>query len=137
MRYTLDNKIINIPDKEIVTSMKMLGLTKDEAIQMYLDDNGYTENEEQILLDNSASEVKINHEARVKKERKQSKPRVYVNSDEKIIIYNQIKDLLSTIAKETGGTIEVLKNEKLLQITFPHNNRPIKIDIIQSRAPKG
>lgn len=137
MRYTLDNKIINIPDKEITTSMKMLGLTKDEAIQMYLDDNGYTENEEQILLDNSASEIKINHEAREKKERKQTKPRVYINTDEKVLIYNKIKELLSTIAEEAGGSVEVLKNEKLLQITFPHNNRPIKIDIIQSRAPKG
>lgn len=136
MKYTFDGKTINIPDKEITNSMKMLGLTKDEAIQLYLDDNGYTENDEQVLLDNSAKEVKINHEARVTKERKQTKPRSYVNSDEKNLVVEQINTLLNKIALDTGGSVDVLTKGKLFQIKFPNSDRPIKVDIIQARPPK-
>ena len=40
-----EKKSINIPDEEIEKSMKILELTKEEAIQMWLDDNDYTTNE--------------------------------------------------------------------------------------------
>ena len=40
MKYTLKNgKVVNIPDKEIEQSMKVLELTKEEAIEMWLEDN--------------------------------------------------------------------------------------------------
>ena len=47
MRYTLPNgKNVNIPDEEIKKSMKALDLTKEDAIQMWLEDNDYEVNEE-------------------------------------------------------------------------------------------
>lgn len=47
MRYTLENgKTINIPDKEIENHMKILELSKEEAIQLWLEDNEYEINEE-------------------------------------------------------------------------------------------
>ena len=45
MRYNLNGKNINIPDADIERSMKSLELTKEEAIQMWLEDEGYLENE--------------------------------------------------------------------------------------------
>ena len=45
MRYNHNGKLINIPDKEIQNFMVTLDLTEQEAIEMYLDDNGYTTNE--------------------------------------------------------------------------------------------
>ena len=44
MKYQVGNKIVNIPDAEIKNFMKSLDLTKEEAIQMWLEDNGYEEN---------------------------------------------------------------------------------------------
>ncbi len=45
MRYDFNGKTINIPDAELEKSMKLLGLSKEEAIEMYLEDEGYLENE--------------------------------------------------------------------------------------------
>lgn len=38
MVYDLKGKKIKIPDEEIQKNMKILDLTEDEAIQMYLED---------------------------------------------------------------------------------------------------
>lgn len=139
MKYTLDNgKVINIPDEEITKGIELLGLSKDESIQMYLDDNGYTENDEQIALDDIASNVKIDHDARAVREprKKPTAPRTYVNSKEKNIVYNRIKECVETIASEHGGSVEVLNEGKLILLNLPTTNRPIKIDVIQARPPK-
>jgi hypothetical protein len=59
MKYTLENgKVINIPDSEIKAHMKNLDLTEDEAIQLYLEDEGYLDNEELEELDSKAKKVK-------------------------------------------------------------------------------
>ena len=52
MKYTLPNgKNINIPDSEIKSHMANLQLTEEEAIQLYLEDEGYLDNEELEELD--------------------------------------------------------------------------------------
>jgi len=59
MKYQLnDKKTINIPDKEIKKSMEILDLTEEEAIQMYLEDEGYIKNEEVERLTKKAKENK-------------------------------------------------------------------------------
>ena len=45
MKYNLNGKIINISDAELAKNMKALDISKDEAIQMFLEDEGYLENE--------------------------------------------------------------------------------------------
>ena len=40
MIYNFNGKNINIPDKEIEKAMKSLELTKEEAIEMWLEDEG-------------------------------------------------------------------------------------------------
>ena len=45
MTYNLNGKNIRIPDAEIDKSMKLLGISHDEAVQMWLEDEGYLENE--------------------------------------------------------------------------------------------
>lgn len=61
MNYTLTTgKTIRIPDDEITKNMKILGISQDEAIQMYLEDNDYEINEEQAALDAKAkANVKV------------------------------------------------------------------------------
>ena len=40
MTYNLNGKNIRIPDAEIDKSMKLLGISHDEAVQMWLEDEG-------------------------------------------------------------------------------------------------
>ena len=70
MKYDFNGKTINIPDAELEKSMKLLGLSKEEAIEMYLEDEGYLENEEVEELTKKAKANKINHEAKADKPRK-------------------------------------------------------------------
>ena len=45
MTYNLNGRVIRIPDADIEKSMKLLKLSHDEAVQMWLEDEGYLENE--------------------------------------------------------------------------------------------
>ena len=75
MIYELPNgKKIRIPDEEIKANMR-LGISEAEAIQLWLEDEGYEENEEQNELDKKAKDNRITatiHQARAEttKERK-------------------------------------------------------------------
>jgi hypothetical protein len=134
MKYTLKNgKSVNIPDKEIEKSMKALDLTKEEAIEMWLEDNDYEVNEEQVALDEKAKKVKINHGASAidKTEQKEKKPRVVKISDEKQALFSEI---LSNLQDVYGENVQIVKENKLLTVKI--GAKTFKIDLIEQRPPK-
>ena len=134
MKYQLKNgKSVNIPDKEIEKSMKALELTKEEAIQMWLEDNDYEVNEEQEELDSKAKKVKIQHGASAidKSEQKEKKPRVVKISDEKQALFSEI---LSNLEDVYPNSVEIVKENKLLTVKV--GTKTFKIDIIEQRPPK-
>ena len=59
MVYNLNGKSIKIPDKEIKKNMEILDLSEKEAIQLYLEDEGYLENEEVAELTKKAKDSGI------------------------------------------------------------------------------
>ena len=63
MIYELNNKKIKIPDEQIKNNMKILDITEQEAIQMYLEDEGYLENEEVQTLTQKAKENKTDKQS--------------------------------------------------------------------------
>ena len=133
MKYTLENgKTVNIPDKEIENSMKSLELTKEEAIEMWLEDEGYLDNEEQNELDSKAKKVKIEHGASAidKTQKKEKKPREIKVSDEKQTLFGEIVEKLA----ETGRNYEILKENKLICVKI--GEKTFKIDLIETRQPK-
>ena len=134
MRYTLpNNKTINIPDDEIKKSMKALDLSKEDAIQMWLEDNDYEVNEEQAELDAKAKKVKIDHGASAvdKSEKKEKKPRPKVASDEKKELFDEIFSNLQDVYKQDA---QIVKENKL--ITVKIGEKVFKVDIIEQRASK-
>ena len=134
MRYTLANgKNVNIPDEEIKKSMKALDLTKEEAIQMWLEDNDYEVNEEQAELDAKAKKVKIDHGASAvdKTEKKEKKPRPKVASDEKKELFDEI---FSNLADVYGQNAQIEKENKLIIVKI--GEKVFKIDLIEQRKPK-
>lgn len=134
MRYTLPNgKNVNIPDEEIKKSMKALDLSKEDAIQMWLEDNDYEVNEEQAELDAKAKKVKIDHGASAvdKTEKKEKKPRPKVASDEKKELFDEIFSNLADVYKQNA---QIVKENKL--ITVKIGEKVFKVDIIEQRASK-
>ena len=131
MNYNLNGKNIRIPDAEINKSMKLLELTKDEAIQMWLEDNDYLENEEQTALDEKASKVKVSVGARSSAPTKEKKPRTTKVSDEKKTLFAEI---LSNLEYDYKGNVTVLKENKLIEVKI--GGKVFKIDIVEQRPPK-
>lgn len=133
MRYTLENgKTINIPDNEIQKHMKTFDISEQEAIDLYLEDEGYLDNEELDELDEKAKKVKIKHEASATtKEKKEKKPRTVKISDEKQELFDNIYHFL---VENYGGSVDILKENKLL--TLKIGEKTFKVDLIEQRPPK-
>ena len=133
MKYTLDNgKVVNIPDKEIEKSMKLLDLTKEDAIQLWLEDNDYEVNEELEELDSKAKKVKIQHGASaIDKTEKEKKPRVVKISDEKQALFS---DIYQNLVDIYGESVEIVKENKLLTVKI--GSKTFKLDLIEQRPPK-
>jgi hypothetical protein len=136
LRYTLENgKTINISDKEVENSMKLLELTKEEAIQLWLEDNDYLVNEELEELDAKAKKVKIDNGAQATKPRKKSeKPRTVKVSDAKKEFFSQLSQFLTDFSTENDANCTILKENKLFQVEF--GGEIFKLDLIQQRKPK-
>lgn len=134
MKYNLNGKNINIPDADIERSMKNFELTKEESIQMWLEDEGYLENEEQEELERKAKENRITatiHQATAKDSRKKTqKERVRKENPTKEMIIREIAALLPKFAED----IEILNVGKL--ISFRIGEEKYEIDLKQKRKPK-
>lgn len=140
MKYELSNgKMVNIPDDEIKGYMKSLDLTKDEAIEMWLDDEGYTENNEQMELEQKAKDSGVMRDihgasAMDKTKSKSAKPKVVKVSDEKRDLFDLIYDTLRDYQVDFDGKTTILKDNKLIQ--FEINGKIFKIDLIEQRPKK-
>lgn len=135
MTYNFNGKNIRIPDDVIENSMKALGLTKEESIQMYLEDEGYLDNEEQLELDKKAKDAKITatiHKAQAidKTQKKTQKERVRKENPTKEMIIAEIAKILPNFAED----VEVLNIGKL--ISFRIGEDKFEIDLKQKRKPK-
>lgn len=138
MRYTVDvkgrQKTINIPDATIKEYEKCFELSTEEAIKMYLEEEGYLNNAELDELEEKAekNKVSVRGEAKSKAERKKtSKPKVVKVSDTKKELFSKISQFLTDTF---GENAEVLKENKLIQVKIGEDM--FKIDIIQQRKPK-
>ena len=131
MIYNFNGRSVTISDKEINNLMASLELSKDDAIDLWLADNGYEVNEEQDELDKTASKVTIDMQIESKSAKKpRKKPEIKV-SDEKQELFNEILSDLEDVYK---GKVNVLTKNKLISVEI--NGIVFKIDIIQTRPPK-
>lgn len=129
MRYDFNGKTINIPDAELEKSMKLLGLSKEEAIEMYLEDEGYLENEEVEELTKKAKANKINHEAKADKPRKAVKRERKPDVEKETIVI-----MLANRLIDAGFEVEVTNKSKIIEFSVGENH--YKLDLIKKRPPK-
>ena len=131
MLYELNGKKSKIPDNEISKSMEMLGLTKSEAIQMYLEDEGYLDNPYVEELTAKAKEAKISYDAKSEKPRKNAgKPRERKPDEEK----EKLIDILANALVAEGIEAKVTNKSKIIE--FSIEDRHYKLDLIKNRPPK-
>ena len=127
MTYNFEGKNINIPDDEIEKSMKVLGISKEEAIDLWLCDNDYEEDEEAEALTVKAKAVKRYEKA--------DKPRKVTAKERKVD--EEKKRLLNFCRipiEGAGGIITNVKNEAEFSFTFGDNCYTVKL--VKHRPPK-
>lgn len=135
MIYTLTTgRNVRIPDEEINKFVANHGITKDEAIQMWLEDEGYLENEEQEALCQKAKENRITatiHEASAKDPKKKTqRERVKKEDPTKEKIIAEIAKMLPQFAEN----VKIENAGKLITFSIGADN--FKIDLIRTRNKK-
>jgi len=133
MKYQLnDKKTINIPDAEIKKSMEILDLTKEEAIQMYLEDEGYIKNEEVEKLTKKAKENKADKivvRSKVENTKAERPPK------ENPVKEQLIKDIYNFL-KENGELEPVTITNKTKTIDFYVNGKYFSLNLTEHRPKK-
>lgn len=134
MIYILNDKKIKIPDEEIKKNMEILDLSEEEAIQLYLEDEGYLENEEVAELTKKAKDSGImstihgakaeKPKAKVERERKENPTK------ERIIA--EIGKFLCQLDGISG--VNIVNIGKIIE--FECENKHFKLDLIQKREKK-
>lgn len=127
MTYNFEGKNINIPDEEIEKSMKVLGISKEEAIDLWLCDNDYEEDEEAEALTVKAKAVKRYEKA--DKPRKATAKERKVDEEKK-----QLLNLCRIPIEGAGGIVTNVKNEAEFSFTFGDNCYTVKL--VKHRPPK-
>lgn len=130
--YKLENgKNIRIPRMTLDNLMDKLGLNEEDAVQVYLEDEGYKVNEEQEALTQKAKENRITatiHKAESKTREKRKVER-RANPDK--------EELIRGLAEYLGGVAENVKIENIGKlITFVYNEKEFKLDLIEKRVKK-
>jgi hypothetical protein len=128
LKYEFNGKLIDIPEDEIENLKVNLQLTNQQAIDTWLSDNGYEEDEEQENLEKIAKKVKIDHQINKKKPEKERKTVVRKVSDEKKALFNEISGFLKQVY---GINTEILNENKLIQVKI--GDKSFKINITETR----
>lgn len=134
MVYNFNGRKIRIPDAEIERSMKTLKMTKEEAIQLWLEDEGYLDNEEQEALEKKAKDNRITatiHQAQaIGVKQKTTRERTRKENPTKEMIIREIAAILPNFAEN----IQILNIGKLISFTI--GDETYEIDLKQKRKPK-
>ena len=132
MTYDFNGKKIRIAYSEIENLVKGLNISTEQAIQIWLEDEGYLENEEQNSIDKKAKESKITatvHQAK-SDNRKERKPRERKPDEEK-------EKIISNLAKFLENSTENVKITNISKIIeFDIGENHYKLDLVRQRKPK-
>lgn len=130
MVYDLNGKTIHIPDEEITKNMAILDLTQEEAIQMWLEDNDFSTNEEVEALTEKAKVNKISRGAKSIKENTPKKARERKPDIEKEDIIHKLADFLTV----EGYSVTITNKSKIIE--FEIGETHYKLDLIRQRPQK-
>ena len=129
-KVELENgKVVKISSKWVYDTCDTLELDITEAIEMWLEDNGYLENEEQEQLDTQAKASGVKVKKKKKTERKKVVRERKPNPTKEMII-SKVAEMLNSFATD----VKVENIGKI--ITFKVENKDFKIDLTEKRVKK-
>ena len=124
-------KVVQVPNDEVSKLATALKISRSEAVEVWLYDEGYIENKEADELTAKAKENKISHNARAEVKQKTQRERVVKEDKVKEAIVQAVADMLPNLQAEN---VVIEKKGKL--ITFTVGEDKFKIDLIRQRPPK-
>ena len=131
--YKLESgKVIRINEKTIENLMNNLNLNREDAIQVYLEDEGYEINEEQEELTKKAKDNRIT--ASIHKAEGKTKTRKKIERKPNPDKEDLIAGFADFLDKVECKNIKIENVGKL--ITFEYNNKKFKLDLIETRVKK-
>lgn len=125
-----NGKNVKVAKKWVDTACQKLDIDIDTALEMWLEDNDYLENQEQNELDKKAKENKIKLGATEKTERKKVVRERKPNPDKEYLVGCVAEYLESLDATD----IKVENVGKI--ITFSYKNKQFKFDLTEKRTKK-
>lgn len=114
-------------EKEILTYMEKLGISREEAEQLWEDDHEDYVSPEMAEMERKAKQIK-RYEKAEKPRKKTTKERKV--DEEKKRFLNDYK----TLTEGLGGIVTAVKNEAEFSFTYNENSYTLKL--IKHRAPK-
>ena len=112
---------------------KQLKISEFEAIEMWLEDNGYLVNEEQDALDMKAKGNKVKLATSTEKPKaKTQRERTQKAQPEKEFLITNFKELLLALP----GVDNITCENKAKLITFDYKGASYKLDLVQKRKSK-
>lgn len=133
MIIKFNGKNIKIDDEKIKNDMKMLDITQEEAIQMFLEDEGYLENAEVQELTKKARKNKTDKIVATDKTKERKKiERKEAEDPEKEAIIKQIYRVL----RENDKIVDIKVTNKFKTIDFYVNNEYFSINLTRHRQKK-
>ena len=131
MTIDFNGKKIQIPDAELEKSMKILGISRDEAIQLWLEDNDFCENAEAEALTKKAKENHaVQHGAVNPNKSKSTTKRERKPDLEKEEIIHKLAEFL----ENCGVPVKITNKSKIIEFEIGENH--YKLDLIKQRPPK-
>lgn len=134
MIVKVKNKEVKIPDEEIKNLMDKLELTEQEAIQTWLEDEGYEVNEE---VERLTAKAKANGTARVNARANVENKKTTRERKANPVKEEIIQILANALKNSQNLPINAIKIENVGKIiTFKVENREFKLDLIEKRQKK-
>ena len=129
MTYELNGKKIRINDTELENLVKGLGVSQEQAIQIWLEDEGYLENEEQNNLEKKAKDNRITatvHQAKSQSQKKKRTRERKPDLEKEEIIQN-----LANFLENSTENVKITNISKLIEFDIGGNH--YKLDLIRQR----
>ena len=118
MNYVLENgKTVRIPDAEIENNMRLLEISREEAIQMWLEDNDFQTNAEVEELTKKAKVNKINREAKADAPRKKA-----VRERKPDVEKENLIEMLANFLTNAGYPAEIINKSKIIEFNVGENH---------------
>jgi hypothetical protein len=133
MKYAIaDGKVITIPDAYIEKQMRVLELTRQEAVEMYLSDEGITPDSEVVSLTAKAKAAGPGVGAKATGERKERKAPVRQPDQVKRAVIAALAEFIESTEHVTD--VEITNVERM--IAFAIGGDHFEVTLTKKRPPK-